>query len=211
MSKNYESISYRKVIMLRFLQVKSLIDNFALAIFQALANTLRRFCPRRILATHEPAAYQQTPSISIPSGFPNPRIRMLIRKKLGGWKAYMRFFARGIAQVNTPNATMDLCKLRPPFLRQRYRSSEYSKCHGILAIWSLRSEICRIRNSEVVVRTSTSRPFRPLGHIYQATTLWPVVNVQPYSVRRTPPLYMTCCGSDAWRRGRCKYAETRWC
>ena len=42
-----------------------------------------------------------------------------------------------------------------------------------------------------VVRTSTSRPFRPLGHIYQATTLWPVVKIQPFSVRRTPPLLMT--------------------
>ena len=46
------------------------------------------------------------------------------------------------------------------YLRQGYRSSEYSKCHGILAIWILKSAVFTL-----VVRTSTSRPFRPLGHI----------------------------------------------
>ena len=80
----------------------------------------------------------------------------------------MRFFARGIAQVNTPNATvMDLCKLKKlPFF-----AKDTAQVNTPNATVSLRSEICRIRNFEVVVRTPTSRPFRPLGHIYQAITL----------------------------------------
>ena len=42
---------------------------FALSLFQALATayTLRRFCSRRILATHESAVFSKTPSVSASS------------------------------------------------------------------------------------------------------------------------------------------------
>ena len=129
----------------------------------------------------------------------------------------MRFFARRTTQVNTPNATViDLCKLKTALLRQGYRSSEYSKCNGILAIWVLKSAVFTL-----VVRTSTSRPFRPLGHIYQATTLWPIVIIQPFSVHRTPSLYVTCDfvvpikvkikSGEAMPVGMCRFSGMRLC
>ena len=76
----------------------------------------------------------------------------------------MRFFARGTAQVNTPNATvMDLCKLKPPFF-----AKDTAQVNTPNATVPLRSGPAIY---DVVVHTSTSRPFRPLGHIYRATTL----------------------------------------
>ena len=165
---------------------------FALALFQTLATciTLRRFCPRRILATHESAVYQQTPSISVSSQIPQPRIRIWIGKKPSLKSLHEILCQRGTAQVNTPNDTViNLCKLKSPFFAKDTVQVNTPNAPGILAIWILSYPI-KSAVSEVVVRTSTSRPFRPLGHIYQATTLWPVVNIQP--LYRTPYSIKVC-------------------
>ena len=130
---------------------------------RATNNTLRRFCPRRILATHESAVCQQT-TFHKCSNRITPTTNPQYDKRNFGWKAYMRFLTRGTAQVNTPNANGDgPLQAETTLLRQRYRSSEYSKWHGILAIWILKSAVFAL----AVVRTSTSRPYRPLGHIFK--------------------------------------------
>ena len=82
-------------------------------------------------------------------------------------------FAKDAAQVNTPNA------------------------NSILAIGNL---LCV--HAVFVVHPLTSMPYRPLGHIYRATTLWPVVNVRPFSAHCTPAWYLACYASGAWYRRR---------
>ena len=133
-----------------------------------------------------PRFASKQPSISVQSDYPN--------HESAKWQR--RFRLKSLHEIRCQrdrSSEYSKCHGDEPLqaettlLRQRYRSSEYSKWHGILAIWILKSVVFAL----VVVRTSTSRPYRPLGHIYQATTLWPVVIIQPFSVHRTPSLYVT--------------------
>ena len=83
--------------------------------------------------------------------------------------------ARGTAQVNTPNATVtDLCKLKPPFFAKDTTQVNTPNAIGIFAIGNLKpyaSALCLNASRVAVVLPSTTWPYRPLGHIYQATTL----------------------------------------
>ena len=119
---------------------------FALAIFQARAtiDNLRRFCPRRILATPEPAVCQQTSSISVPYGLNPTTNPTLINKTNLVAKKPTWDYLPGTAQVNTPNDTViDLSKLKIAFFAK-------DTLKWILQMpkhpCDLDPEICRVRS-----------------------------------------------------------------
>ena len=126
-----------------------------MATFQARAtmtNSPRRFCPRRILATHEPAVCQQTPSHKPRLRFPKKKKKIWNSCQRDRSSEYSNCHGDGPLQAETA------------LLRQRYRSREYSKCHQYLC--DRRPKTICICSS--LVHTSCCRP--PIDHLALPTT-----------------------------------------